>query len=172
MIFDAKPYRWIGRNKVSKKALGWKTPAVEAVQLNGSYRARKIKGAVNIRAVLAAAEAHMKTLREQFDEVGFDPKRRLVQMIATGELASIDPALEARTLVGLMEYLEPKLRATTVTVNNRPVGELTESELLELVQIRDEAAGGGGVVESARGEVIPLRLCAPVETVSNASETP
>ena len=120
----------------------------------------------------------MKTIIRRMDEVcaeqGFSFAEefvRLAQSFHEGDLVDPDVKLAAMKIyLQAQEYIEPKKRATTITVNNRPAAELTEAELRELAGIIEQDGSGSGIAGEASCKVVPFRLRAADEPVSDAIE--
>lgn len=160
MIFDALPYDcWRPRK-------GSHGQGSVQYYCHTSAGAAQIKGRPNSRKDWSL---QIKRLERALRDEEFDLPTKLVQVLATGDLSD---TVKASLMTKLMEFLEPKLKASTITVNNRPVGELTEAELRALAGIIDQDAGGEGTAGQASGAVIPFRLRAADEPVSDAIETP
>lgn len=123
---------------------------------------------------------HMKAIIKRMDEVcaaaGFSFAEEFVkiaQRITEGDLEDPDYKLAAmKIFLQAQEYIEPKKRSTTINVNNRPAAELTEAELRELAGIVEQDGSGSGTAIEARSTVIPFRLRAADEPVSDAIEAP
>lgn len=159
MIFDVQPFDFWGRRRNSSNAV----PFIHA--------ARTSAGAVQIRgndAVRKDMRLKLHRLEEALRDEEFDLSVELVRVLKTGDLSD---AIKARLMTTMLEFVEPKLKSTTITVNNRPVGELTEAELRALAGIIEQDSGGAGTSSQASGAVIPFRLRAADEPVSDAIET-
>lgn len=112
MIFDEKQYTWVSKIAGRSRKISYKPPrAASGAQLGVRNRPRSNQAKVNITAVLRAANEIMATLKDECQAADFNPQQRLVELLKSGALGQIDPALEARTLLGLLEYIEPKLKA-------------------------------------------------------------
>lgn len=160
MIYDALPYDcWRRRTHMHGQASVHRYCATSA-------------GAVQIRGnddIRVDVKLKLHRLEEALRDEEFDLTVELVRVLKEGDLSD---SIKARLMATMLEFIEPKQRATTITVNTRPVGELTEGELRALAGIIDEGAGSEGIAGSARGEVVPFRLRAADEPVSDAIETP
>ena len=160
MIFDEQPFDFYSKRRNSSNAV----PFI--------YAARISAGAVQIRGNDAARKdmrLKLHRLEEALRDEEFDLSVELVRVLKTGDISD---AIKARLMATMLEFVEPKLKSTTITVNNRPVGELTEAELRALAGIVDQDAGGTGTAGPASGAVIPFRLRTADEPVSDAIETP
>lgn len=159
MIFDEQPFDYYSKRRNGSNAI----PFIHA--------ARTSAGAVQIRSNANRKDwsLQIKRLEQALKDEEFDLPTELVRVLATGDLSD---TVKASLMTKLMEFLEPKLKSATITVNNRPVGELTEAELRELAGIADQSAGSAGIAEPARSAVVPFRLRAADEPVSDAIETP
>lgn len=159
MIFDEPPFSFWGKRRNSSNAV------------SHLHQARTSAGAVQLRGTSARKDIRLKLkrLEEALKDEGFDLATELVRVLKEGTL---DEEVRARLMLTLVEFREPKLKATTITVNNRPVGELTEAELRELAGIIDQEPSGAGVAGAARSAVLPFRLRAADEPVSDAIEAP
>ena len=160
MIFDALPYDcWRPRNHGHGQGSVHRycQTSAGAVQIRGNDAVRK-----DMRLKLHRLE---EALRDE----EFDLSVELVRVLKTGDISD---SIKARLMATMLEFVEPKLKSTTITVNNRPVGELTEAELRALAGIIDQDSGGAGTSSQASGAVIPFRLRAADEPVSDAIETP
>lgn len=159
MIFDALPYDcWRKRNGSHGQG---------SVQRYCHTSA----GAVQIRSNANRRDwsLNIKRLERALRDEEFDLPTELVRVLKDPD--AMTPMVRASLMTKLMEYLEPKLKSSTITVNNRPVGELTEAELRAIAGIIEQDSGGAGTSSQASGAVIPFRLRAADEPVSDAIET-
>lgn len=160
MIFDALPWEWHGKRRASKLGqLGNRHPMLSA-------------GAVQLRGRADRKDWTLKLHRieEALRDEEFDLSVELVRVLKDPD--AMTPMVRASLMTKLLEFVEPKLKSTTITVNNRPVGELTEAELRAIAGIIDQDSSGAGTDEPSRGQIVPFRLRAADEPVSDAIETP
>jgi len=161
MVFDESPTSHVRRRRNSTAI---PPGGVKGMQRGANHIPRRYKS--------------MKTIIKRMDEVcaehGFSFAEefvRLAQSFHEGDLVDPDVKLAAMKIyLQAQEYIEPKKRATTITVNNRPAAELTEAELRELAGIIEQDGIGEGTDGPARGSVFPFRLRTADEPVSDAIE--
>lgn len=159
MIFDALPYDcWRRRDPLHGQASVHRYCATSAGAAQIKSNANRRDWSLNI-----------KRLERALRDEDFDLPTELVRVLKEGKLNDF---VRASLMTKLMEYLEPKQRATTITVNNRPIGELTEGELRALAGIVNEETSSEGIAGAPRGKVVPFRLRSADEPVSDTIEAP